>query len=133
MLYIRISLMIPAHGHEREAIDLLDQVANHCNGQPGYLGAYVLQPHERSGMIGRVTLWEDEESAGIVAQSARMLSLRSELDRVIGENTHLEFGFMAERGPVHEGALNLRSADALAAVADLLRDTRGAEPPPTDG
>ena len=133
MLYIRIALMVPAHGHEREAREVLYQVANHCNGQPGYLGAYVLQPHEPTGMIGRVTLWEDEVSADAVAQSARMLALRSELDRLVGEHTHLEFGFMAERAPAHEAALSLRPDDALAAITDLLRDTRSAEPPQTAG
>jgi quinol monooxygenase YgiN len=120
MLYIRISLMVPLPAHAGAAADLLDAVANYLNGQPGYLGAYVLQPQPATGMIGRVTLWEDEASADAVAQSAHMLSLRSELAPLIAESTHLEFGFYAERVPVLEPSLRLRSADALAAIAELL-------------
>src|SRR5690242_4527557 len=97
MLYIRISLMVPAPGHEDAAIELLDAVANYCAEQRGYLGAYVLHPQPANGMIGRVTLWEDEESASLTAQSAHMLALRSELDRVVLDNHRLEFGFHAER------------------------------------
>ena len=120
MLYIRISLMVPLAGHAEAAADLLDAVANYLNGQPGYLGAYVLQPQASTGMIGRVTLWEDEASADAVAQSAHMLSLRSELVPLIAEASHLEFGFSAERVPVLEPSLRLRSADALAAIEELL-------------
>ena len=122
MLYIRIGLMVPLPGHEDAAIDLLDDVANYCNGQPGYLGAYILKPQPSTGMIGRVTLWEDEESAVTVAQSAHMLAVRSELDRVVAEDTRLEFGFNAERAPVTDGGTRLRSSDALSAVQELLRD-----------
>jgi quinol monooxygenase YgiN len=120
MLYIRISLMIPLPGHAEAASDLLDAVANYLNGQQGYLGAYVLQPQPTTGMIGRVTLWEDEASADLVAQSAHMLSLRSELAPLIAESSHLEFGFSAERVPVLEPSLRLRSAEALAAIDELL-------------
>jgi heme-degrading monooxygenase HmoA len=121
MLYIRISLMVPLAGQAEAATDLLDAVANYLGGQPGYLGAYVLQPQPTTGMIGRVTLWEDEASADAVAQSAHMLSLRSELAPRIAESSHLEYGFNAERVPVLEPSLRLRSADALAAIDELLR------------
>jgi quinol monooxygenase YgiN len=126
MLYIRISLMVPRAGHAEAAADLLDAVANYLDGQAGYLGAYVLQPARNSGMIGRVTLWEDEASADAVAQSDHMLFLRSELAPLIAQRSHLEFGFTAERAPVREASLRLRSADALAAIEELLREP-GAE------
>jgi heme-degrading monooxygenase HmoA len=129
MLYVRISLMVPLASHEDAAIDLLDSVANFCNGQPGYLGAYVLKPHHTTGMIGRVTLWEDEESADLTAQSAHMLAVRSELDRVIADGTHMEFGFNADRAPVRESVLRMRSTDALAEVEELLREHDSTEPP----
>ena len=130
MLYIRISLMVPLPGHVEAATNLLDAVANFLNGQPGYLGAYVLQPQPSTGMIGRVTLWEDEASADAVAQSAHMLSLRSELVPLINESTHLEYGFNAERVPVLEPSLRLRSAEALAAIDELLRGHTGDSRPP---
>lgn len=114
--------MVPRTGNAEMAMDLLDAIANHCNGQPGYLGAYVLQEQAGTGMMGRVTLWEDEESARAVAQSDHMLSLRSRLDPLLAEGSHQEFGFQAERAPVSDPAYRLRSADALHAVEELLHE-----------
>lgn len=121
MLYLRISLMVPLAGEANEALRLLDEVTNFCNGQPGYLGAYVLQPQQETGTIGRVTLWEAERSAIAVAQTAHMLALRSALNRLLVEGSHQEFGFNADRAPVTRRATDLNSDDALAAAEQIIQ------------
>lgn len=119
MLYLRISLMVPLPSEVGEAVRLLDEVTNFCNGHAGYLGAYVLQQQPETGVIGRVTLWEDEKSATAVAQTSHMLALRAGLNRLLVAGSHKEFGFMAERAPVtrHSG---LSTDDALAAAEQII-------------
>lgn len=120
MLYMRISLMAPLPGAANEAMRLLDEVTNFCNGQAGYLGAYVLQQQADTGMIGRVTLWESERSATAVAQTEHMLALRAELNRHLVTGSHQEFGFMAERAPVAGRHAALSADDALAAAEQII-------------
>jgi hypothetical protein len=93
--YIRISLMVPRSGRVNEAGRLLDAVALHCEGQPGFIRGYRLEPSDGSGLIGRVTIWADERSADAVARSERMLALRSTLNDVVRKNSHQERGFWA--------------------------------------
>lgn len=120
MLYLRISLMVPLPSEVNEAVRLLDEVTNFCNGHPGYLGAYVLQQQPETGIIGRVTLWEDEKSATAVAQTAHMLALRSGLNRLLVVGSHKEFGFIAERAPVTRRDSGLSTDDALAAAEQII-------------
>lgn len=80
MLELRISLMVPLPGEAHTAVRLLDEVTNFRSGPGGYLGAYVLQQHADSGTIGRVTLWESERSATVVAQTEHKLALRADLN-----------------------------------------------------
>ena len=95
MPYIRISLMIPKVNRVGEAGRLLDAVALHCEGQPGFIKGYRLEPGDDSGLIGRVTVWIDERSADAVARGERMLALRSGLNEVVRKGTHQERGFWA--------------------------------------
>lgn len=93
MPYIRISLMVPKAGRINEAGRLLDAVTLHCEGQPGFIKGYRLEPSDDSGLIGRVTIWENEHSADEVARSERMLALRSALNEVVRKGSHQERGF----------------------------------------
>ena len=74
---------------------LLDAVSQHCEGQPGFIRGYRLEPSDNSGLIGRVTIWTDEHSADAVAQTDRMLALRSALNEVVRKTSHQEHGFWA--------------------------------------
>ena len=93
MPYIRISLMVPKANRIADAGRLLDSVALHCEGQPGFIKGYRLEPSDNSGLIGRVTIWADEHSADLVARGERMLALRSALNEVVRKGSHQERGF----------------------------------------
>ncbi len=95
MPYVRISLMIPKARQGTLAGQLLDAVSHHCEGQPGFIRGYRLEPSDNSGLIGRVTIWTDEHSADAVAQTDRMLALRSALNEVVRKTSHQEHGFWA--------------------------------------
>src|SRR5687768_1258517 len=93
MPYIRISLMVPKANRIADAGRLLDSVTLHCEGQPGFIKGYRLEPSDDSGLIGRVTIWADEHSADAVARGERMLALRSALNEVVRKGSHQERGF----------------------------------------
>jgi hypothetical protein len=95
MPYVRISLMIPKSGQAAEAGRLLDAVAHLCEGQPGFIRGYRLERSDDTGRIGRVTIWQDEHSADLMAQTDKMLALRSALNSIVRKGTHQEHGFWA--------------------------------------
>lgn len=95
MPYIRISLMVPRRGREVEVGQLLDQIARACEGQPGFIRGYRLEPGDDSGLIGRVTVWADEHSTDALAMTDHMLALRSALNPAVRKGSHEERGFWA--------------------------------------
>lgn len=95
MPYIRISLLQPRRGRTIEVGQLLDQVARFCEGQPGFLRGYRLEPGDDSELIGRVTIWASEQDADAVAMTDRMLALRSSLNQLVRKGSHEERGFWA--------------------------------------
>jgi hypothetical protein len=124
--YIRISLMVPKSGRVNEAGRLLDAVTLHCEGQPGFIKGYRLEPGDDSGLIGRVTIWADERSADDVARSERMLALRSALNEVVRKGSHQERGFWgydtsnpAESSGRHAGS-ELDLEDVLLSVERII-------------
>jgi hypothetical protein len=120
MPYIRISLMVPKANRVGEAGRLLDAVALHCEGQPGFIKGYRLEPSDNSGLIGRVTIWADERNADDVARTERMLALRSALNEVVRKGSHQERGFWGydTSDPAESSG---RSAGAELVVDDVLR------------
>lgn len=120
MPYIRISLMVPKTNRVAEAGRLLDAVALHCEGQPGFIKGYRLEPSDDSGLIGRVTIWADERNADNVARSERMLALRSALNEVVRKGTHQERGFWGydTSDPAESSG---RSAGAELVLDDVMR------------
>ena len=114
MSYVRISLMTPRPGRAADAARLLDAVIDFCHTQPGYLGGFRLESGDESGMIGRVTIWEDEHNADAVAQTDHMLALRSALNVVVVEGTHEERGFRAYEAGIRPGGVGLSGMVALA-------------------
>lgn len=120
MPYVRISLMIPKARQGTQAGQLLDAVSQHCEGQAGFIKGYRLEPSDNSGLIGRVTIWTDERSADAVAQTDRMLALRSSLNQVIRKGSHQEHGFWAYDTSV-PGESSGRGADVELTVEAVLR------------
>lgn len=94
MTYIRLSIAKPRHGQETRLADLMKQVAEAASSQPGCRESYLLEPHDDSGEVVRITLYEDEASADHAANDAHMMSLRSEIN-LASEAPHEERGFFS--------------------------------------
>ena len=95
MRYMRISLSIPRPGDEQEVARLTDQLLSEYAKQPGFVSGYKVRAVDGTGQIGRVTVWESSEHADATAQLDRVLALRSELQPLIQEDSHIEPSFEA--------------------------------------
>ena len=93
MSYVRVSIMQP-HEHERAQVEkIMDDLLRASSAMPGFLSANRLIPNDESHEVWRIVHWESEHSADQAAQDQRILALRSELIRVLGEDRHEERGF----------------------------------------
>ena len=93
MSYVRVSIMQP-HQHERAQIEkIIDDLLRISATLPGFLSGNRLIPHDESQEIWRIAHWESEHAADLAAQDQRILALRSDLIRVLGEDRHEERGF----------------------------------------
>ena len=95
MPYIRISLMKPKPGLERDVAAITDALVAFYRQQEGFLDGYKLRADDESGHIGRVTIWTSEQAADVVAQMNHVLSQRSALMPLIEEGSDEERGFHA--------------------------------------
>lgn len=95
MPYIRISLMTPKDGAEREVAAIMDDLLAFYAMQRGYLAGFKLLSADEDEQIGRVTIWTDEDAADATAQMAHVLAKRSELVRLIEADSHAERSYTA--------------------------------------
>lgn len=55
------------------------QLCDLASGSPGCIQSLVLRPHDESGEIARIAIYENEEAAEALANNPRFMSLRSEV------------------------------------------------------
>jgi len=94
MAYVRLSVVKPRPGSEERTLKLLKALSAATAGSSGWLEDYVLQPHDDSGEIARISIYADESDAEREAATPSVLSLRSELHLVI-EPGHRERAFFS--------------------------------------
>jgi len=96
-MFVRISYMHPKEGQEARLKDILQQLSAFYHDQKGYQGGYILNPYEGAAddvrRWGRVGLWASEDDAEHAAQTEHSMALRSELARIVEEDSHYEFSF----------------------------------------
>jgi quinol monooxygenase YgiN len=98
MAYVRISYMTPKTGQGGAVEELLAKLSEFYVAEAGYVTGYHLRPHEGdpNGRMGRMGVWESEEHAVHAAQTEHALALRSELLRLVDEDSHEELSFIGE-------------------------------------
>jgi quinol monooxygenase YgiN len=94
MAYVRLSVVKPRPGCEDRTVDLLEALSAATADTPGWQANYVVRPHDDSGEVVRISIYDDESSAEREAATASVLSLRSELHLVIEPN-HRERAFFS--------------------------------------
>lgn len=99
MAYVRISLMQPKPGQAARVHELLDQLIEFYEAQPGYITGYRLEPHDGSGRVGRIGVWDNDASAEHAATNDHDMALRSELNMVVEAGSHQELSFEGTPSP----------------------------------
>lgn len=95
MPYIRISIMKPLAGRESEVAEINEQLAAFYRQQEGCLQDHFMRAADRSGEVGRISLWKSEKTAEQAATAEHSMSLRSRLHLLVHEG-HQERSFLAE-------------------------------------
>ncbi|HEY8489908.1 MAG TPA: antibiotic biosynthesis monooxygenase [Dehalococcoidia bacterium] len=99
MPYIRVSLMRPQVGREEEVERLLTDLLRFFQGQKGFIAGWRVSALDRSGEVGRITVWESEEDADHAANQQHVMAVRSELNLLLEEDAeHVERAFAATPG-----------------------------------
>ncbi|HKS90383.1 MAG TPA: hypothetical protein VJQ83_00540 [Tepidiformaceae bacterium] len=99
MAFMRLSLMTPRPGQEREVSELLDKLLKLYVGRPGFRAAYRLSSDTHSGStrMGRVSIWDSEEDAHRTAVNDTDIALQSQIKVLCEDETHEEHSFDAHQ------------------------------------
>jgi hypothetical protein len=89
-------------------VTLLEDLTTFLAGQDGYLGGIRLESEGRNvrawpagfpaGLLGRVTLWDNESDADRSAEKPEVASLRSRLNNLVVD--HQEYAFLGTDVPI---------------------------------
>ncbi len=93
VFYVRLSLMKPKAGNRDRVLELQEQLLKSLPGQPGFVSGYLIVEGDPQGRIGHLNVYQTEQDADQVAQSQRVLSLRSELIPLVEEDSHAEHSY----------------------------------------
>jgi quinol monooxygenase YgiN len=92
--YIRISIAKPRRGEESRLEELMRKLNDMASAQDGCRESWVLKPHDNSGEIARIAIYDSEESAESAAKSASFMAIRSEI-HLASEPGHVERAFFS--------------------------------------
>jgi quinol monooxygenase YgiN len=92
--HVRLSLMVPRPGKVDEVLELHCKLVEWLPGQPGFVRGYIISG-DRWGRVGHLSVYTSEQDADHVAQTDHILAIRSELLRLIEEDSHVERSYTA--------------------------------------
>lgn len=95
MPYVRLSIVKPRPGQSARIQELMEKLNEYSLSQPGCEASMVLKPHDNSGEIARISIYDNELSAEHIANSDHVMALRSEL-HLAAEPGHVERAFFSE-------------------------------------
>jgi quinol monooxygenase YgiN len=79
MPYIRLTLVHPRPERRAEVRRHYEELIAYVRTLPGCLAGYVIEPHDESGEVGRISIWESAEAAHHAANDPHALALHAEL------------------------------------------------------
>jgi hypothetical protein len=97
--YVRLSLMNPKPGSDEVVSRIMDDMLRFYTTQDGFVRGYKLVSGDPQGRIGRLSVWRSEHDCDIAAQSQHILAIRSELNQMIDEESHVERSYTAYQPP----------------------------------
>ena len=79
MAYIRLTLASPRPERRAEVREHYEELVRYVKSLPGCLGGYVIEAHDESGDVGRISIWESADAANRAANDPHAMSLHAEL------------------------------------------------------
>lgn len=95
MPYFRLSIGRPRRGDEQRFEEVMRKLNELGASTPGCLATYLLRPHDDSGEVARLAIYETEADASAAAATNSFLALRSEL-HLLSEPGHQERAFFSD-------------------------------------
>ncbi|HMO54524.1 MAG TPA: antibiotic biosynthesis monooxygenase [Tepidiformaceae bacterium] len=95
MAYVRVSIAKPRRGQEARLEELMRKLEAIIRAQPGCTASYLLKPHDDSGEIARIAIYENEDVAEDAANNQQIMALRSEIHLLV-EPGHIERAFFSD-------------------------------------
>ncbi|MGI8927092.1 MAG: hypothetical protein ACR2HN_10675 [Tepidiformaceae bacterium] len=92
MPYIRLSIARARKGQEQRLEDILNKFCEAALEHPGCRASYLLRPHDESGDLARIVIYDDEHSGEGAAGDEKVMALRSEMHLIV-EPGHVERAF----------------------------------------
>ncbi len=92
MSYIRVSIAKPRKGQEARLEELMRKLEAIIRQQPGCTASYLLKPHDDSGEIARIAIYDNEDVAEHAANINDVMAIRSEI-HLASEPGHVERAF----------------------------------------
>jgi quinol monooxygenase YgiN len=93
--YVRLSLMNPKPGREEVVSRIMDDMLRFYKSRDGYVRGYKLTSGDPQGRAGRLSVWRSEHDCDQAAQTQHILAIRSELNQMIEEDSHVERSYTA--------------------------------------
>ena len=96
MCFVRVSLFVPQERSAEHVARIQKDLLAFYSGREGFVDGYYVEAADESGVVGRVTIWESDETADRAASDDHVMALRSSLlegeqDELVGQ------GFRATR------------------------------------
>ena len=79
MAYIRLTLARPRPDVREEVRQHYEDLVRHVSSLPGCIQAYVIESHDESAEIGRISIWESADAANRAANDPHAMSLHAAL------------------------------------------------------
>ncbi len=80
MPYVRLTLAKPRPERVAEVRRHYEELVGYLSTLPGFVAGWVVVPHDDSGEVGRLSMWESQEAANHAANDPRAMSLHAELE-----------------------------------------------------
>lgn len=80
MPYIRLTLAKPRPERYDEVRRHYEELVKYTSTLSGFVAAWVVVPHDDSGEIGRLSMWQTQEDAHHAANDPHAMSLHAELE-----------------------------------------------------
>jgi hypothetical protein len=79
MYFVRVSLLVPTAANAKEISTIQKELGSYFAAKEGFVDGYYLEAADESGVVGRITVWDNAEHAARAANDDHVMAQRSTL------------------------------------------------------